>query len=280
MTGPADLSDDELVAHALAVHLLAGDDREVYDGCVAELQHRGTAGIRDRATDLLGDARPQARALGADVLGRLGEADGSPFASTSVPRLLALLGGGEADPLVIDSTAAALGFLGDEAALEPLLALVDHPSFRVRGSVARALPSLVGEGAVLDARDPVLRALLELTTDPDAEVRNWATFGLGSRLAADGPEVRAALQARLLDGDDDTHAEALIGLVRRDVPGLVSAIQADLEAEAVGRLAVEAAREAADPALRPALEGLVGWWDVDVDLLEAALVACAPDART
>ncbi|MCU1496485.1 MAG: hypothetical protein JWM47_438 [Acidimicrobiales bacterium] len=275
MTGPADLSDDGLVAHALAVHLLAGDDREVYDACVAELGRRGHAGIRTRALDLLADARPHGRALGADVLGAMARFGGASEGDGVGPALVELVGS-EADPLVLDSAVAALGLLGDQAALPTVLAMAAHPSYRVRGSVARALPSLVGEGAVIAEGDPVLDALLALSVDGDAEVRNWATFGLGSRLAGDGPAVRAALDARLTDPDDDTRAEALVGLARRHVPGLVPAVVAALSADAVGRLAVEAARELAAPELRPALEGLVGWWDVDLDLLEAALQACAP----
>ena len=53
MGGPAGLSDDDLVAHALAVHVLSGDDTEVYDACVAELQRRGSVVIRDRALGVM-----------------------------------------------------------------------------------------------------------------------------------------------------------------------------------------------------------------------------------
>ena len=269
MSGPAELSDDDLVAHALAVHVLSGDDTEVYDACVAELQQRGTAPIGDRALGLLADARPEARALGADVLGW--------FAADVALAPLLALAQQETDPLVLDAAVGALGQIGDQGALPIVLAAATDGSYRVRSAAAKALPRLGGEGPLAE-EDPLVIALIALTADQDQEVRNWATFGLGSQLEVDGGAISAVLRGLLSDPDDDTRDEAMVGLARRRDPDVIPIVAAALEAEEVGRLAVTAAELLASPALLAGLRGLAGWWDVDEELLAAATQACEPDA--
>ena len=77
--------------------------------------------------------------------------------------------------------------------------------------------------------------------DADADVRDWATFGLGVLGDQDTPEVREALFNRLNDQDVDVREEALVGLAkRRDtriLPDLISA----LEQSSIGGRVVEAA---------------------------------------
>ncbi len=270
MSGPAELSDDDLVAHALAVHVLSGDDTEVYDACVAELQRRGTAPIGDRALGLLADARSEARALGADVLGHFA-------ADTSLAPLLALADQ-ETEPLVLDSVVGALGQISDQAALPVVLTAAGHASYRVRSAAAKALPALWGTDE-LGEQDPIVLALIALTNDEDQEVRNWATFGLGSQVSVDGNSVRGVLRGLLNDPDDDTRAEAMVGLARRQDPEVTPVVVAALAAEEVGRLTVEAAEFLASPALLCGLRGLEEWWDVDEELLAAATRACDPDVQ-
>jgi hypothetical protein len=60
-----------------------------------------------------------------------------------------------------------------------------------------------------------VRTLIELSADPDADIRDWATFGLAQQIGTNTREVREALYARVEDEDDDTRAEALMGLARR-----------------------------------------------------------------
>jgi HEAT repeat protein len=57
--------------------------------------------------------------------------------------------------------------------------------------------------------------LLKLIEDRDAEVRNWATFGLGRQNDADTDQIPAALAKALSDDDDGMRYEGIIGLARR-----------------------------------------------------------------
>jgi hypothetical protein len=66
--------------------------------------------------------------------------------------------------------------------------------------------------------------------------------------------------------------------VRRDLRVLEPLI-AELSADTVGRLAVEAAGDLAHPALVPGLEALLPWWDVDTELLQDSLTKCRQGVR-
>jgi hypothetical protein len=57
--------------------------------------------------------------------------------------------------------------------------------------------------------------MIRLMEDPDPEVRNWATFGLGFLMDVDTVAVRAALWARTGDDDGEVRAEGVRGLARR-----------------------------------------------------------------
>jgi hypothetical protein len=66
--------------------------------------------------------------------------------------------------------------------------------------------------------------------DRDAEVRDWATTGIGGIVSLDGPEIRAALLRRATDTDEITRAEALHGLALRGDTRVVPYLIAELTA--------------------------------------------------
>ena len=59
------------------------------------------------------------------------------------------------------------------------------------------------------------QTLIDLMEDQADEVRDWATFGLGTLSDVDGPEVREALRKRLDDSFGEARDEAICGLARR-----------------------------------------------------------------
>jgi HEAT repeat protein len=64
--------------------------------------------------------------------------------------------------------------------------------------------------------DPAaIEVLLKLTADTDADVRDWATFGVGVQGDGDSNEIRDALMLRLADQDQDTREEAILALAKR-----------------------------------------------------------------
>jgi hypothetical protein len=238
-------SVDELYALARA-----SQDEESYWAVVTELHTR----VNDhtfRIADVLCDSLAVGeRCLGADVLGQLGAADGatpaeSPFASASGRVLMRLLEEDD-EPAVLSSAAIGLGHLRDERAIDRLAALVAHASPDVRIAVVHGLMGYDDDRAV--------HALLRLSGDEVASVRDWATFALGVQIERDTPEVREALAARLDDDDANTRDEAIRGLaVRGDARAVEPALAAEPTPE-IEEAIEQLARATGDPRLRERLE--------------------------
>ena len=109
-----------------------------------------------------------------------------------------------------------------------LVRLAGHVDPDVRYQVARSLPS-VSSG---DPAGAELRALIRLSADTDAEVRDWAACGLGTLLAeADTAAIRAALWDRTSDDYPGAREVGICGLARRRDPRAVSLITGLLAAE-------------------------------------------------
>lgn len=197
---------------------------------VGALQRRATAEVFEAAADRCRGPDPRGRLLGVDVLGQLG-IETRPFHERALPLLISLLD--DPDDAVAGAAGIALGHHSDLRAVDALVATAAHPSAEVRRGVVHGLLALD------DAR--AIEALVRLSRDADDAVRDWATFGLGTQIERDTPEIREALFDRLDDADPDTRGEALVGLARRGDPRGVAPLREALAAGPPGTLLLEAA---------------------------------------
>lgn len=195
--------DQRAVSELFEIALNSGDEDLRWDA-VAALHWRGTREIFDRAAELCQSKNPEERALGADILGQLGVPERT-FPDETFDAILRLLS--DTSDEVLFSAILALQHVDAKRAASHILPFRDHPNDNVRYAVAFAL------GGVDDER--AINALVKLTRDRDAEVRNWATFGLGQQCDADTPQIREVLTDRLDDKDQDVRYEAICGLARR-----------------------------------------------------------------
>jgi HEAT repeat protein len=225
----------------------------------------------ERAVALLASDDASERAVACDLLGSLCNPDDETW-GPGVASAVIGLAEREGDPDVLRSVSRALGYARDPRGVAALVSLAGHRDSDVRFQVALSLPSCE-EGA-----DPevLAQALIGLMGDPDEDIRDWATFGLGTQTDIDGPEVREALFRRLNDDNLDARDEAIVGLARRRDSRVLAVVAAQLNAKEVGRLVVEAAAYLANELLVAPLQALRTWWDVDPDLLDEAIRACDP----
>jgi len=164
------------------------------------------------------------RARGADILGQLGVTSKNPI-NRFLEESFDILSGmiqleNETRPLA--SAIYALGHLGNSLAIQPVAAFAHHPSADVRLATAFALGCF--------CNDPdAIKTLLELMTDIDDDVRDWATFGLGVLGSTDGEIIRSALMAQLTDPDENTREEALVGLAKRHDRSIVPTLRSILQ---------------------------------------------------
>jgi HEAT repeat protein len=216
---------------------------------VSTLHLRATREVFAEASKLCRSECPQERGLGADILGQLGVPD--RLCPDECVALLAEMSQNEADVEAIASICTALGHLHHPNAVEPLLRWKEHPDECIRFRVAIALGGHEEPDAV--------EALIALSADADADVRDWATFGLGTQMDLDTPRIREALCARLKDPDPVTRAEAFVGLARRKDERVIAPLIEALDSTQLDGfdprqdLVLEAVEEIADPRLLPSL---------------------------
>ena len=267
---PHDLN--ELIARAAAIGTQASGDRwEI----VRQLHIRTDRATFDAACALARSADANERVLGVDILSQIGYAANRPFHQDTITILLAASEDEQAS--VVASAIAALGHLADPRGRSAVLRASANASPDVRFAAATALPMVSG-----DPPEPeVITALTRLTDDENGDVRDWATFGLGSQLDADIEGIRDALATRLHDESGDTAGEALVGLARRHDSRALSPLLASLQTDP-GNLIVEAAAELGAREALPALLRLKahGWGQgADGAVLDQAIAACGSNGH-
>ena len=225
----SNLATNELLDRAAALAITAVEDSDERWEAVTALRQRPERAVFERAADWCVSTNAAHRELGADILAQLG-APACPFALESTPLLAGLL----RDPVedVVVEALYAVGHLRVGSTPE-IAAFARHVSERIRRATAHALGGR-DEPSSIDA-------LCVLTADVDSDVRDWATFALGTLCDSDTPEIREALVARLADDDDGIRGEALVALARRGDKRATAALGAELARPEVSTLAIEAA---------------------------------------
>jgi len=180
---------------------------------IATLHQLGGREVLDAALAACADSDALRRRVGASVLGQLGHSrvgfqpvfEEERYQGLAI--LLAAERKGPGDPAVLADACTALGHLRDPRAIAALVDLRAHPETSVRFSVVFGLSGHDSPEAI--------DGLIELSTDTDEDVRDWATFGLGQLVETNTPAVRAALHARVDDPCDAVRGEAIEGLATR-----------------------------------------------------------------
>ncbi|MGE6758303.1 HEAT repeat domain-containing protein [Corallococcus interemptor] len=237
---------DRSVPELIALALQGDEDDETAWKAIWELRTRGDDEVFEAAVRLLHSPSSCERGRGADILAQLGSPKPGPeLVTRCADEILAALAT-EQEAAVLASMGTALGHLRDARAVPALQPLKDHPDSDVRMGVVMGM---------MPHRDPVaIQTLIQLSRDSDEDVRNWATFSLGSQAEdVDTPELRDALFDRLTESNIELRGEALVGLALRKDPRVLEPLRRELESSEVIVLAVEAAQALEDVSLLPLL---------------------------
>ena len=204
---------------ALFAETLIGDyESDAVWDAVGKLRLDGNRETFERAAAWIPSDDPRKRALAAAILCQLMRARvPSPQEEFPMPvwlfrpessLLIVKMLETEQDTVVLAAAIPALAHLDDESSLPMILSYRDHSDKDVRYAVATSL------GCFPDHPESV-PGLLKLTSDVDADVRDWAVFGLGVQGDADSPEIREVLLRCLDDPNEDVREEAAVGLGKR-----------------------------------------------------------------
>ncbi len=148
------------------------------------------------------------RVLGIDILAQLGVYH-RPFKEETVPIFIDLFKT-EKSLTVLSALFIGCGHLvktDDHRFIPYLLKFIEHKSRNLRFGVVFGI---MGHEEHL-----AIKALIQLTEDIDDDVRNYATFALGSQVNSNNCQVIGALEKRLLDNNDEIVDEAILGLALR-----------------------------------------------------------------
>ncbi|MCC6981615.1 MAG: HEAT repeat domain-containing protein [Candidatus Melainabacteria bacterium] len=254
-------SIDQLIERALT-----SASRDEAEDALWSLRCRATREVFRKAEALCNSSLREKRELGVCILSQLGVPT-RRFRNESERILIDLLAT-ESDEGVIESICYGLGHLQSLKGVPILTSLRRHANQNIRLAVVCGLEFQSCEAAA--------EALIDLSRDPATEVRNQATFALGSMIDLNTKEIRDALYARLTDDDPEIRGEAMLGLaIRKDIR-CFDAISSEIGSNSVGILSVEAACELGDARLYPELVALKGWWTLDESLLKKAILSCDP----
>ena len=221
MTPDREMDADKTAAELFSASFEGDVEDEPAWDAVRALRRRNDDEVFQLAAAYAQSGTPKHRARALDVLAQLGA--GKPFAERphfdeSVSIAIALLE--DDDPLVAHSAAWALAHLQGDTATSALISARKFADAQVRLAVS--------VGVAGSERPDAISTLMELMEDEDAEVRNWATFGLALAGAEYGPParlgtldsagIRDALRRRLTDSSREVRSEAVRGLARRKDP--------------------------------------------------------------
>jgi HEAT repeat protein len=197
-------SDEQIITLALSKDPDADAESEEYWLTIGLLQHRFPE-ILPRVGDLLRCEDQKSREAAAYILGQ--SRCSAKWDARQCAGLLAAAASHEKAPRPLAAMLHAMGHLHDESVIPTSVAFRQHEDSEVRLAVTHTLSQFENPEAI--------QALIELSADSNYDVRNWATFNLGSMIDTDTPAIRDALAARLHETECEALGEAIVGLARR-----------------------------------------------------------------
>ena len=272
-----ELSTEQLFVRAKAEALDEDGDPDVYWELVSALHDRLPAEVWALIAPLATDEDVRLQQLVPDVLRSLGR-EAQPLASETLELFATMLAANPSAELVACIGNACVDF-HDPRVVTMLAPFAAHLDEAVREAVLHALRR--------SNHPQAIAALINLSRDEVDELREWATFALGSQLPlVHGAEVSEALAARLTDPHEPTRDEAVIGLGLRGDSRALGPLRTQLERGFVGLALFEAAHALASPKLVEVLTALTNNPKVQARLtdeeraeLVAAITACRVNLR-
>lgn len=214
---------------------------------ITELRKRKSKAIFEKSILLIKSEIPKEKNIGIDVLAQFG----TPrlYKNTILKTFFHLLKK-ETDKYVLSSLFYGIGHNNENLTnkqIELMCSFKKNKSSRVRYSLVFAL---------LGKEEPIaIQTLIELSKDNDSEIRDWATFGIGTQIEIDNDEIRKALWKRIKDKDEGARFEAIIGLAKRKDQRVKNILETELQnIDEFGSLILEAIEELNDKAFIPMIE--------------------------
>ncbi|WPV64047.1 hypothetical protein [Chitinophaga sp. LS1] len=244
----------DFTAEELLTRVLNNKSQKTYWDNVRELYRRGGEETFKRCYQLVKTGTDREKEVAVDILAQLGST-GRPYLKESLQLYFELLERALLDSAfttdLLITVLHAIRFNNDTlsaAQAKAVSAFKSHSDKYVRLGVVYALLGVEHQVAV--------DAMVELTTDKFSAIRNWATFGIGSRIDKHPKQIITALWNRVNDKEEETRFEAIVGLAIRKEAGIKEVIIQELLTGEFGTLLFDAIEALDDADFLPALKRL------------------------
>ena len=211
---------------------------------VRELRSRPNNHVFEKAVELTNSKQPKDRKTGVNILAQLGVSP-RPFYDTTIVLFFNILEK-ETDTDIIEALLYAIGHNNSVLNNEQIEKICSFKDFIYKESLVSASLGIDNEKAI--------DTLIYLSENTSANVRNWATFGIGTQIERDTVPIREALWKRIKDKNEDTKFEAIAGLAKRRDKKVISIIQKELMTENYQGLLYEAITSMNDTQFIPILK--------------------------
>lgn len=211
--------------------LLKNKSRENYWKYISELRKRKTEDIFDNAIELTKSEISKEKIIGINILAQFGY---PRLHLKEVLNTLFKLLQTEIDKNILSSLLYGIGHNNEKLTdkqIEIICTYQNHKSVSVRHSLVFSLLGI--------EKTEAINTLIKLSKDKDSDVRDWATFGLGTQIELDNELIREALWNRINDND-----EAIFGLAKRKDKRIKDILKTELEnLDKFGSLILESIEE-------------------------------------
>lgn len=218
------------------LRLLKNKTSKNYWKYITELRKRKTEDIFLKSIEFTKSNISNEKIIGINILAQFGY---PRLHLKEILRVFFRLLKSETDKNVISSLLYAIGHNNKnltEKQIEIICSYKNHKSVNIRHSVVSSLLTIEKNEAV--------NTLIKLSKDKDSDVRDWATFGLGTQIELDNELIRNALWERINDKDEGTRFEAISGLVKRKDNRIKEVLKTELEnIDEFGSLILESIEE-------------------------------------
>ncbi|MEN2401728.1 hypothetical protein GKZ90_0018210 [Flavobacterium sp. MC2016-06] len=221
-------------------------DKSRWDN-ISVLRKRPSEELFTKCVELTKSEDPKIRSIGIEILAQLGLSP-RPFSKQTLKLYFDLLNI-ENSPQVLMSLLYSIGHNNDKLTkvqIEKLCSFIYNDNKLVKEGLVFSLLGIDNLKAI--------ETLIKLSTDKISNIRNWATFGIGTQIEVDNENIREALWNRVNDKYQETKLEAIVGLAKRKDNRVIEIIKREILDGEYGTLLFEAIIETEDKIFLPLLQ--------------------------
>ena len=241
--GRKDWTDEKLFKR-----LLTNKTKKTYWQNISELRSRPNQYVFDRAIELIETNNDNEIIIGVDIIAQLGFKP--RFKQKELIDICFDLLSREQTPKVLETILFAISHNNNILNEDHILTLIDLKTHRyciVRYALVRALSGLEEKNAI--------ETVIELSTDKDPEIRDFATFSIGTLIEINNDRIIEVLWERINDSHEMVRFEAIAGLVKRQDKKVKDVLKEELKnITDNGSIILESIEEFDDPEFIELLE--------------------------